>query len=356
MAKLDIENLLKEISAESPSGADLSYDAAFQELERLAKGKPEQQVGTTITPAEEPAWRDVNDRAVELFSRTKHLRVALFLTVAQLKTEGLPGLRDGLIVLRGLVEKYWDTVHPRLDPEDNNDPTERVNIIASIAAPAGTLDDPMMFAKRIREAPLTNSKQLGRLCLRDVLIAKGELPVPAVGAGGMPPPDGAMVDGAFEDTPTEDLQANFQAAEEAVTQVRAIAKAMDERVGVGKSVSLATFEAAVREASKHLQNYLARRGYGTPGGQAPQPAGAPVGGGGRAGGSPLTGEIQSVSDVLLALDKVCRYYEKAEVSSPVPLMVKMAQRMVSKSFLEITRVLTPDAIRMIEEISGLKKE
>ena len=51
--------------------------------------------------------------------------------VALLKLRGLPGLRDGLAVLRGLIDQYWDQLYPRLDPDDNNDPLERMNILAA---------------------------------------------------------------------------------------------------------------------------------------------------------------------------------------------------------------------------------
>ena len=33
------------------------------------------------------------------------------------------------------METYWEGLHPRLDPEDANDPTMRVNILAILAAP-----------------------------------------------------------------------------------------------------------------------------------------------------------------------------------------------------------------------------
>ena len=49
-----------------------------------------------------------------------------------LNTEGLAGLADGLAVLRGVVETFWDGFYPKLDPEDDNDPTFRVNILMGL--------------------------------------------------------------------------------------------------------------------------------------------------------------------------------------------------------------------------------
>jgi type VI secretion system protein ImpA len=62
MAVLDVETLLAPISAEAPCGENLEYDPAYVALEGLVRGKPEQQVGDKIIPAEEPDWREADSR------------------------------------------------------------------------------------------------------------------------------------------------------------------------------------------------------------------------------------------------------------------------------------------------------
>ncbi len=59
MANFDLDALLTEISPDAPCGEDISYDAAFMELERLAKGTTETQVGDHIQESEEPDWKKV---------------------------------------------------------------------------------------------------------------------------------------------------------------------------------------------------------------------------------------------------------------------------------------------------------
>ncbi len=56
MARIDAESLLQGVSEELPCGEDLEYDAAFGELERASRGKPEQAMGDTVVAAE-PADR-----------------------------------------------------------------------------------------------------------------------------------------------------------------------------------------------------------------------------------------------------------------------------------------------------------
>lgn len=47
---LDVPVLLAAVSPDSPCGDDLEYDAAFLELERIAQGQPERQMGDAVLP------------------------------------------------------------------------------------------------------------------------------------------------------------------------------------------------------------------------------------------------------------------------------------------------------------------
>src|ERR1700686_3161196 len=118
------EELLRPISEESPCGEDLSYDPGLQELETLARGKEE----TQFSAAEPPDWKALRTRSLELFARSKDLRVAVTLAVASLELDGLPGFRESLVLVKGLIEKFWPTVFPQLDPADDDDPLQRMNI------------------------------------------------------------------------------------------------------------------------------------------------------------------------------------------------------------------------------------
>ena len=157
---MDLEPLLAPVTPEDPSGPDLEYDPAFGEIDRLAQGKPEQQIGNTIVPAEAPDWKVVQKKATDLLGKSKDLRVGAHLTRALLQTTGWPGFALGLGVLRGMIERYWDGVHPRLDPSDDNDPTMRVNVLSSFGE-LGTLSV-------VRGTPLVSSRTLGRVSLKDL--------------------------------------------------------------------------------------------------------------------------------------------------------------------------------------------
>ena len=349
MGVIDVEALLAEISPEAPCGEDLSYDAAYLSLEREAQGTQERVMGDEVIQAEEPNWREVATQALALCERSRDLRVVLTLSVAALKLEGLLGLRDGLALLRGLIEQRWEHLHPQLDPDDDNDPLERMNIVSALAQPEGSLQDPLMFIRRLRETPLTDSAQVGRFSLREILIGTGEVEMPP---GMDSPPDAAQIDAAFDDTPTETLQEAAQAVAEAARHVVAIDTFLTETVGAAQAPDLSAFQKALDEVARHLQAPLARRGYGAPA-EAGEAPGAPGAEGKGEETKALSGEIGSAQDVLMAIDKICRYYEAHEPSSPVPLILRRAQRLVSKSFVEVIQDLSPEAMRQIEIIAGV---
>ncbi|MBI5017328.1 MAG: type VI secretion system protein TssA [Deltaproteobacteria bacterium] len=344
MGSIDAEKLLEPISAEQPSGDDLEYDPAFAELERVAKGKLEQQFGDTIIPAEEPDWRDVQAKALDLLHRTKDLRVGVYLVRALVRTQGLEGLSDSLAVLRGFVEHNWDDVHPRLDPDDDNDPTVRVNTLAA-------LSDADAVLRPVREAPLVSSRALGRFSLRDVQVATGALPAPPDGRV----PELATIDAAFTDTELADLQATARTVDAALEAASAIETQVSDRVGAGEGVNLGELTKLLKAARHVVTDRLARRGVAEPNAVPQTESEAPMATVGTASAvapPQASGPIRSRDDALRALDMVCDYFNQNEPSSPVPLLLQRAKRLVSKSFLDIVRDLAPDGLPQAERIQG----
>jgi type VI secretion system protein ImpA len=333
MSVIDVARLLQEISPEAPSGANLEYDPAYAEINRLAQGKPEQQIGDSKIDAEGPNWKEVKPKAIELLTRTKDLRLAMLLTRALVRTDGLAGLNDGLEVLRGFVDKFWGTVHPQLDPEDKNDPTMRVNIIASLCHADSML-------RLVREAPLVAVKG-ARFTLREVLIATGRLPAPT---GGAPVPEAAVVEGAFTDLDLASLQATTDQAGGSVEHVKGIEASLTEKVGVTNAPDLSELTSLLVATHKVLQERLAARGVAVPGIEAASGPGP--------GPKPITGEVGSREDAIRMLDKVSDYFKRNEPSSPVPILLKRAKRLVSKSFMEIMKDIAPGGVSEVERIRG----
>ena len=242
----NIESLFEPISADAPCGADLEYDPSFLELDRLSQSKPEQVMGDNVVPAQEPDWKDVGTRALALLGKTKDLRIAMRVARARLHTEGLTGLADGLLVVRGIVEHFWDGFYPKLDPEDDNDPTFRVNILMGLC-------DGDTFIDRIRLVPLVSARSFGRFSLRDIAIASGELPPLA----GVEPPKASAIEGAFTECPVPELQATADALRSSLASLAAIEAFVAEKVGASNGTNFAKLTEVLRAAEKILSSRLA---------------------------------------------------------------------------------------------------
>jgi type VI secretion system protein ImpA len=345
---IDVESLLSEVSPEAPCGEDLSYDASFLALEDMVRTKAADGIVAGMEEAaSEPNWREVRERSLGLLQRSKDLRVATYLTLALLKMDGLPGLRDGLALLRALLERFWDHLYPQLDPDDNYDPLERMNILQSLSPPTVSEQDPMKFKQRLAEVPLSNSARMGRFGVRDIQVAKGEIVVAGDEAANAP--DMAVIDAAFQDTATDELLETSQAAQEAVEHVATITTVFSKNASQGQTPDLSGFQAVIGSIHKCIKGYLANRGYGEAAVE-----GAPAAGGqAEKGGVSLTGEIRSPQEALLAIEKVCQYFDRHEPSSPVPLLLRRAQRLVSKNFLEVIQDVCPDAVSQIQTLGGV---
>lgn len=347
MSDFDIESLLSEVSAEAPCGEDLSYDQSFLALEDMVRTKsPGGVVEGVEEAAEEPNWREVRQKSLELLQRSKDLRIAMYLTLALLKKEGIPGLRDGLSLLGALLERFWDHVYPQLDPEDNYDPLERMNILQSLSPTSVSQQDPMKFKQRLAEVPLCSSARMGRFSFRDIQLAKGEI---AVSGEEQTPPDMSVIDAAFQDTTLDELVATSQAVAQAIEHAAGITSVFSERTSEGQAPDLSGFQTVLRNIQTCLQGHLEKRGGGPIGEGAGEAAAGPE----TTGAPAFTGEIRSPKEALLALERICQYFDRHEPSSPVPLLLRRAQRLISKSFLEVIKDFCPDAMGQVEMIGGI---
>jgi type VI secretion system protein ImpA len=60
--------------------------------------------------------------------------------------------------------------------------------------------------------------------------------------------------------------------------------------------------------------------------------------------------------VIVTLDKIIDYYRANEPSSPVPLLLQRAKRLVSVGFIDILRDIAPDALAQAEMVTGASVE
>ena len=113
------EELLVPIPGANPAGAELRYDPVYDKIKEARREDDDAPQGEWQTERKVADWPLVIKLAKEaLTKRSKDLQLAVWLTEAMLKREGLPGLRAGLELLDGLVEQYWDGLYPAIEDGD----------------------------------------------------------------------------------------------------------------------------------------------------------------------------------------------------------------------------------------------
>lgn len=342
-SEADITRLATPLDGDAPSGPDLEYDADFMALERLVAPRGERVVGG-VDDVDGPDWDRATTAALSLLERSRDLRLAVTLATAWLHTRGLPGWRDGLALVLALLDQLWGSVHPQLDAEDDDDPTARVNALMPLADPQGPL-------AALRAAPFVQSARLGVFNLRDLRIASGSLK-PASG-GDDAPASTAEIEACCLDCPEELLERNAAAVHEALAHARAIDALLTERLYT-RAPEFKPLLSDLYELDRFLQaQWSARRGtvaeeVAGEEGDAASPAGGPVAG--------VPGRISGPSDVVRRIDEICDYYSRVEPSSPVPILLRRAQRLVGLGFEDILRNLAPAGLDELKVVAGASPE
>ena len=368
---MNLEQWRTPLSADCPCGPDLEYDPDFLRLEQALRARLAPQLRSPHGDRTEAegvpiAWAEVRDLAQALLRRSKDLRLAVWLTRAELHLEGFAAIGQGLGLVLLLLQEYWDGVHPRLDPQDG-DPTMRLNALAAL----GALD---AVAGDVRASCLLDSRQHGRLTVRELELALGRLEPPALEA--RPPVSEVMARLELALRLSPGLAA---LALEAPRQLEAIQALLADRLGDAHGETkverradvplpdLSRLQAMLDGVAQALAQAVVQL---TAASQASAPAipGVAPGAASAAAGMPASsaalsredpavqfpGVINSRQQVIEMLALLCQYLEKNEPTNPVQILLRRAQRMMQMGFLELLRDMAPDGLDQAEQVVGEK--
>lgn len=342
------QNLLDPVTAEQPCGKNL------EDTDTLASIDAYQIFGqTTLEPVDDgdgaparkemrksdrpPDWEHIRDEALAALQMSKDLRLLAHLGAASLRLEGIPAFVETLTVASSWLQSYWTQVYPLVD----EDAIFRQNALNCFADPVAVLDG-------LRRAPLVSHQQHGRFSVRDLDIASGQVTV----SGSEPLPDGGRISAAFAATPIEELRSLQSTLDGALTAIGAIDGAMRDAAGSelapsfdGLSTQLNKIVAAVRaQVAVHPAGAGAEPGQ--EGGQGQDEGGQVV----------AVGAIRSRQDAIRALDAAAEFFRRNEPSSPIPMFLERAKRLVSKDFLEVLADIAPDALPQAKAAGGVKDQ
>jgi type VI secretion system protein ImpA len=151
-----VNDVLAPISDDQPCGEDLSFSPEFDRImEARREDDPTVDYGEWQVALKQADWPTVITCCTELLERrSKDLRLAAWLAEAELKTTGLPGLRNGIEMMSRLIERFGPDVHPRGEDGDHE---RRIGTVSWFVT---------RMAQLVRQIPITQSKA-GSYCLSD---------------------------------------------------------------------------------------------------------------------------------------------------------------------------------------------
>jgi len=115
----ELEPLLVPIAAPHPGGVELRYEPVYDRIKEARREDDDVPQGEWQTERKTADWPAVVRLASDaLAKQSKDLQLAAWFTEAKLRREGLPGLQAGLVLLRELVDRFWDHLYPEIDDGD----------------------------------------------------------------------------------------------------------------------------------------------------------------------------------------------------------------------------------------------
>jgi type VI secretion system protein ImpA len=338
-ARWDGRELLPPIAPEAPCGASLDDSvplAAIEGARLFGRVRPFDSPPEPGDRWKPPDWLEFKTTTLDTLQRSRDLRVLANLAVALLRTDGLGAFLQTLPVASHWLGTYWAEVYPRLEDGDATLRRSALNCFG----------DSMAVVDGVRRLPLVSSRQHGTFSLRDIDVATGQLtPKP-----GEPRVDEAQIAAAFAAMAADQLAALHESVVAAQQAIRDIDVARGTNSGPESVTALEALTGPLGRIERVLRTHR---------GSMPVAAGADTAAAGAAGmpaPAVAVGAIHSREDAIRALDAVAAYFRRHEPSSPIPMLVERARRLVSRSFLEVLADLVPDAVPQARSVGGVPEE
>jgi type VI secretion system protein ImpA len=287
---------------------------------------------------QQPDWAQIRAESLGALATSKDLRVLAHLAAASLRTDGIGLFCGTLAVAADWLEQFWDSLHPGLD----EDGVFRRNALSCFSDRVAIID-------ALRRAPLVISRAHGTFNLRDIDLAQAQL----AATPDTPTPQDAAISAAFAEIAFNELNAIQAAIAGALQAIRRIEVKTTETGGLERAPDLESLRKNLSRIDKFLQSKQAAH----PTAQTAS-AGAAVrpddqAASGTSGGS--LGAVRSRQDAVRVLDAVAKFFSENEPSSPIPMFVERAKRLVAKNFLEVLEDVAPDAVTQARKAGGMRE-
>ncbi len=251
-----VESLLVPVSGENPAGPSLRHDRRYDAIRELRPAPG--GASAVATERKIVDWKKIAELTGQLLRDTKDLELAAFLTESLVWRDSMPGLANGFAVVQGLLDRFWDTVHPEATEDDDIEEVRigsvewlNTKLLLSIddvvIATDGTTYGAYIVSRRIPTEKEAERSEEKRELRQDALDPK---------QGGRSPED---VEAAIAKTPVGFFGALYTGAKDASDALTALEASAADRFRYA-GVSLTKLRAAVDGVHKLAQTQFVAKG------------------------------------------------------------------------------------------------
>lgn len=346
-----LETLLKPISEENYCGENLEEDSEFQNFFFTAQGTPERFDGENTIASEPPDWRAIEKQSFVFCERTKDLKLICILAQSLLNAKGIVPFSQCLKALSVLLREQWESVYPLLD-EDDSDPLERV-------ASFSHLNDPFIVSA-LKGTSLAYLKGVGSITLDEIDKALSESDEATLNV--------SQIKGVFKEINSGEVQLLYTSIAYSLESLADINTCLIENAGheytvdFGKSIDvLAQLKTALETCSQVQSEADIQTQTDLQSDENEENTNDELTEAGQKSQQQTTkgewvkkfDDIQSREDVERCLHLINQYYAKYEPSSPLPVLMKRAIKLVHKDFFAIVQDIYPDALAAVQHLGGI---
>jgi type VI secretion system protein ImpA len=317
---LDFAILIAPIPGDNPAGASVPFEIRHKLEEFRKEDNPEDyKPDDPLKPEQfrKADWPGIVKLAQETLSSTsKDLLVAARLTEALARVHGFAGVRDGLHLMRELIEQGWDRLQPPLEDGD----------LEIRAGPFYWLDDAekgARFPTTVRMLPLIfgEGAEFSWMDWKESLSEKGTVPR-------------EDFERAVVSAPVERCEAVAESVTQSLSELDGLVRALNEKMGPA-APALAALRETVEGCHSLIKEIVRRKRPELPAetDSTQEPS---------ASGAGTRRVLTTRAEVYRQLAQAAAVLRELEPHSPIPYLIQRAVELGSLPFPDLINALIRD--------------
>jgi len=354
---LDMEILLAPIPGDDPVGESLRYADTYDTVKEARRmDDPTLPQGVWESELKKADWNLVVKVCEEaLAKKSKDLQLAAWLTEALLNMHGFAGLKEGMVLISGLCERYWEGMYPRIEGEDLEmrlSPLHWMNAKLAVTLKLVPVTSPRdMDARPYAFVDWESANALEHLAVRDkTAYAEAEK-------------EGRTTRAKFLGSVMFTSASHFARLAADLAECLRLTEALEAFLDTAcgrNSPSLVKFRETLKEIHRLAENFHHEKDNGE---SAGEPGDAPAAYGeeepmddSEGATGRRVGRIRSRSEAYRMLSDAADYLMTTEPHSPVPYLVKRAVSWGNMSLSELLAEIVNDQsdLHAIHSLLGLR--